>query len=112
MPTLQYIGSDQTGGSSGGPWWLNLTSDRVEIAAVDSSPITDPARGNGAPWINGVNSHKRCSQSGCPAGLVFTHEMGSPQFREQCRGHQRKRGRVPSVFQQRGVLSDALQPHP
>ncbi len=31
--------------------------------------------------INGVNSHKRCTQSGCPSGSVFTKEMGSPQFR-------------------------------
>ena len=76
----KFIGSDQTGGSSGGPWWLNYRGP-VEIAAVDSSPITDPAQGNSQPWINGVNSHKRCTAAGCPAGTVFLDEMGSPQFR-------------------------------
>jgi V8-like Glu-specific endopeptidase len=76
----KYIGNDMTGGSSGGPWWLNFVGG-VEIAPVDSSPITDPAQGAGAPWINGINSHKRCSQSGCPASSIFVDEMGSPQFR-------------------------------
>jgi V8-like Glu-specific endopeptidase len=76
----KYIGNDQTGGSSGGPWWLNFVG-QVEIPAVDSSPITDPAQGNTAPWINGVNSHKRCNQTGCPDASIFKDEMGSPQFR-------------------------------
>jgi hypothetical protein len=75
----KYIGSDQTGGSSGGPWWLNFRGP-VEIAAVDSSAITDPSQGNSAPLINGINSHKRCSAAGCPAGSLFMNEMGSPQF--------------------------------
>ena len=80
MQLSKYIGSDQTGGSSGGPWWLNFVG-QVEIAAVDASPITDPAQGNSAPWINGVNSHKRCTQAGCPDASIFKNEMGSPQFR-------------------------------
>jgi hypothetical protein len=75
----KYIGSDQNGGSSGGPWWLNFRGP-VEIAAVDSSPITDPAQGNSSPALNGVNSHKRCSSFGCIDGSMFIDEMGSPQF--------------------------------
>ncbi|MGH2400759.1 MAG: trypsin-like serine peptidase, partial [bacterium] len=77
----KYIGNDMTGGSSGGPWWINHTHSNVEIADTDGSALTDPAQGNTAPWINGVNSHKRCTTGGCPAGTVFTQEMGSPQFR-------------------------------
>jgi hypothetical protein len=74
----KYIGNDMTGGSSGGPWWLNVVSNLPEIAAVDSNAITDPAQGNTAPWINVVNSHKRCTQSGCPAVSIFIDEMRSP----------------------------------
>jgi V8-like Glu-specific endopeptidase len=81
----KYIGNDMTGGSSGGPWWLNMASRGglyPEYANTDGSDITDPWQGKGnAPLINGVNSHKRCTQSGCPAGSIFTQEMGSPQFR-------------------------------
>ena len=77
----KYIGSDQTGGSSGGPWWLNLRHPTAEVADTDGSDITDPAQGQCCPWINGVNSHKRCTTAGCPAGTVFTQEQGSPQFR-------------------------------
>jgi hypothetical protein len=76
----KYIGNDMTGGSSGGPWWFNLRGG-VEIAAVDASNETDPGQGGSAPYINGVNSHKRCTQAGCPAGSIFVDEMGSPQFR-------------------------------
>jgi len=80
----KYIGNDMTGGSSGGPWWLNFNEGGTEIAPVDASGVTDPNQSSStapAPWINGVNSHKRCTQSGCPAGSVFLDEMGSPQFR-------------------------------
>jgi V8-like Glu-specific endopeptidase len=77
----KYIGSDMTGGSSGGPWWFNMTHSNVEFADTDGSNLTDPFQGGGSPLINGVNSHKRCSQAGCPAGSIFTQEMGSPQFR-------------------------------
>lgn len=76
----KYIGNDMTGGSSGGPWWINHTHSGTEIADTDASQITDPGTGS-APWLNGVNSHKRCTASGCPVGTVFTQEMGSPQFR-------------------------------
>jgi len=77
----KYIGNDMTGGSSGGPWWLNHVHNNTELADTDGSSLTDPAQGQCCPWINGVNSHKRCTQSGCPAGSIFTQEMGSPQFR-------------------------------
>jgi V8-like Glu-specific endopeptidase len=78
----KYIGSDMTGGSSGGPWWLNQRSliNGGEAPAVDNSTLTDPGH-PGGPFINGVNSHRRCSQAGCPAASLFVDEMGSPQFR-------------------------------
>ena len=79
----KYIGSDQTGGSSGGPWWLNLKHPTAEVAGTtDNSDVTDPGQGQPSPWINGVNSHKRCTTGGCPAGTVFLEEQGSPQFRD------------------------------
>lgn len=76
----KYIGNDMTGGSSGGPWWLNLHHRTAEYADTDGSNTTDPFQTTFGPAINGVNSHKRCSQGGCPTGSVFTQEMGSPQF--------------------------------
>jgi V8-like Glu-specific endopeptidase len=80
----KYIGSDMTGGSSGGPWWINFAHPGAEHADTDGSSVTDPAQGIGnlAPYLNGVNSHSRCVPgSGCSAGSVFTQEMGSAQFR-------------------------------
>jgi len=81
----KYIGSDQTGGSSGGPWWLSLRhpDGSFERPDTDGSLDTDPfqAAAFPGPYINGVNSHKRCNAGGCPAGSIFTQEMGSPQFR-------------------------------
>jgi hypothetical protein len=74
----KYIGSDLTGGSSGGPWWIGHTHSGPEIGDTDGSNVTDP--GPSGPFINGVNSHKRCTSAGCVTGL-FTQEMGSPQFR-------------------------------
>lgn len=78
----KYIGSDMTGGASGGPWWINMVNHdaALEIADTDGSSITDPEQGlGGAPLLNGVNSHKRCAGN-CTSGL-FKEEMGSPQFR-------------------------------
>ena len=43
--------------------------------------LTDPSQGPASPFLNGINSHKRCTAAGCPPGTVFTQEMGSPQFR-------------------------------
>jgi V8-like Glu-specific endopeptidase len=83
----KYIGSDQTPGSSGGPWWISHRHPNaaLDYGDTDGSALTDPPSngvGNpsGGPYINGLNSHKRCNASGCPAGSVFTQEMGSPQF--------------------------------
>jgi hypothetical protein len=77
----KYIGNDMTEGSCGGPWWLNMRSSLQEYADTDGSPVTDPSQGGCCPWINGVNSHKRCTQFGYPSGSLFTQQMGSPQFR-------------------------------
>lgn len=76
----KYIGNDMTGGSSGGPWWLNVAHRVAEYPAIDGSDATDPFQALAGPAINGVNSHKRCSQPGCPSGSLFTQEMGSPEF--------------------------------
>ncbi len=80
----KYIGNDMTGGSSGGPWWISMVHNNLEYADTDGSNLTDPVQTAGfgkTPFINGVNSHKRCTQANCPAGSIFTQEMGSPQFR-------------------------------
>jgi hypothetical protein len=79
----KYIGSDMTGGSSGGPWWLSHRHPNIaiEVPDTDGQDTTDPGQGGG-PFINGVNSHKRCAGN-CnnpPAGGLFWQEMGSPQF--------------------------------
>jgi hypothetical protein len=83
----KYIGSDMTGGSSGGPWWISHRHPNAafDYGDSDGSALTDPPSfgvlaASGGPYINGVNSHKRCNAGGCPAGSVFTQEMGSPQF--------------------------------
>ena len=80
----KYIGSDLTGGSSGGGWFLSWRHPSAEYADTDDSWWTDPAGAQKGPFINGVNSHRRCvSNCGTPptttAG-VFWQEMGSPQF--------------------------------
>jgi V8-like Glu-specific endopeptidase len=83
----KYIGSDLNGGSSGGPWWISIRHPNAafDYGDTDGSGQTDPisfgvGAPGGGPYINGVNSHKRCNAAGCPAGSVFTQEMGSPQF--------------------------------
>jgi hypothetical protein len=72
------IGSDLTGGSSGGSWVLGWGG--AEFADSDGSGATDP----GANWVNGVNSHKRClvNCSSPPTDFmgVFWQEMSSPPF--------------------------------
>ncbi|EGV19324.1 trypsin-like serine peptidase [Thiocapsa marina] len=80
----KYIGSDLTGGSSGGGWFLSWRHPATEYPDTDGSVGTDPAGARNGPYINGVNSHRRCrSNCGSPptatAG-VFWQEMGSPQF--------------------------------
>ena len=75
----KIIGSDLTGGSSGGPWILGWAG--AEFADTDGSSATDP----GSNWVNGVNSHKRCSVNcNTPPTTttgVFWQEMTSPPFR-------------------------------
>lgn len=85
----KYIGSDMTGGSSGGPWWLSHRHPNaaIEVPDTDGRAETDPGQGGG-PYINGVNSHKRCAGN-CnnpPAGGLFWQEMGSPQFLSSANG--------------------------
>jgi hypothetical protein len=80
----KYIGSDMTGGSSGGGWFLSWRHPSAEYPDTDASSLTDPAGANNGPFLSGVNSHKRCrTNCGTPptdtAGL-FWQEMGSPQF--------------------------------
>jgi V8-like Glu-specific endopeptidase len=79
----KLIGSDLTGGSSGGGWFLSWKAPGFNVADTDGSGITDPANAGG-PHINGINSHKRCLQNcntppSSTAGL-FWQEMSSPQF--------------------------------
>jgi hypothetical protein len=81
----KYIGSDMTGGSSGGSWWLGIRHPVSEFPDVDGSSETDPFQGNASsPFANGLNSHKRCMGS-CftpptAGGGIFWAEMGSPDF--------------------------------
>lgn len=80
LQASKLIGSDLTGGSSGGPWILGWANIGAEVADTDGSSATDP----GSNWANGVNSHKRC-RTDCrtppiaTAG-VFWQEMSSPPF--------------------------------
>lgn len=81
----KYIGSDLTGGASGGGWFLSWRHPTTEFADTDSSEATDPAGAQNGPYLNGVNSHKRCrSHCGTPPSTtdgIFWQEMGSPVFR-------------------------------
>lgn len=85
-PASKVIGSDLTGGSSGGGWFLSWRAPGAEIADTDGNDNTDPAGGNNGPYINGVNSHKRCTGGTCmspptASAGVFWQEMSSPRFR-------------------------------
>jgi hypothetical protein len=77
------IGSDLTGGASGGGWFLAWRHPSYEIADTDGSGATDP--GGAGPYITGVNSHKRCAGGSCASppsasAGVFWQEMTSPPF--------------------------------
>jgi V8-like Glu-specific endopeptidase len=79
----KVVGNDLTGGSSGGGWFIGWRAPGAEVADTDGSNNTDP--GTAGPFINGVNSHKRCvTNCNTPptttAG-VFWQEMTSPPFR-------------------------------
>ncbi len=79
----KYIGSDMTGGSSGGPWWLGTRHNNAANNYADTDGVSYTGW-VGGPWINGVNSHKRCKTScGTPpssASGTYWQEMGSPRF--------------------------------
>ena len=70
----KYIGCDMTGGSSGGPWWLNIRgpNQSLEVPAVDGSSLTDPGH-PGGPYLNGVTSHRR---SGYVSEIAAAQFMG------------------------------------
>ncbi len=77
----KLIGSDLTGGSSGGSWILGWNNNSLEFADSDGNSATDP----GSNWVNGVNSHKRCRTT-CQSpptstNGVYWQEMSSPPFR-------------------------------
>lgn len=82
----KLIGSDLTGGSSGGSWVLGWHRSGHEIADTDGSMATDP----GSNWVNGVNSHKRClincQTPPTATNGVFWQEMSSPPFRNTSSG--------------------------
>jgi V8-like Glu-specific endopeptidase len=84
-PASKVIGSDLTGGSSGGGWFLSWRAPGGEVVDTDGNSATDPANTSG-PHINGVNSHKRCTGGSCASpptatAGVFWQEMTSPRFR-------------------------------
>lgn len=85
-PASKVIGSDLTGGSSGGGWFLSWRAPGAEVVDTDNNPNTDPAGANNGPFINGVNSHKRCTGGTCASpptasAGIFWQEMTSPRFR-------------------------------
>lgn len=79
----KYIGSDLTGGSSGGPWWLGTRHPNPALQYADTDGVIYTGWVNG-PFLNGVNSHKRCivDCSSPPSSTqgIFWQEMGSPPF--------------------------------
>ena len=83
----KIMGSDLTGGSSGGGWFLSWSHPSVNPANLVSNP-SDPSFPG--PYINGVNSHKRClvdcrTPPIATAG-VFWGEMSSPPFTNATQG--------------------------
>jgi hypothetical protein len=64
-----------------------MACSNTEYADTDGSNLTDPFQGHPPPLLNGINSHKRCIQAGCPVGSIVTQEMGSPQFRNSDSDH-------------------------
>ena len=86
-PFSKYMGNDSNGGSSGGPWWLSISHRTAEYADTDHLGTTDPpgsAGIPGGPYLNGVNTHKRCATNcGTPPTTttgVFWQELASSQF--------------------------------
>ena len=84
----KFIGSDMTGGASGGSWILGWSRAGQEFSDSDGRRATDP----GFNWVTGVNSHKRC-RSNCQSpptnsSGLFWQEMSSPPFRKSSAGDQ------------------------
>ncbi len=82
----KVMGNDMTGGSSGGPWVLGWSHPSAEVADTDGFSSTDPPGGVGFPFVNGVNSHKRCVTT-CQSpptttNGIFWQEMTSPPFED------------------------------
>lgn len=91
----KYIGNDMTSGAQGGPWWMSVKHKGANAEYNDTDggayPTDPPGCGTidnpcvpGGPYLNGLNSHKRCLHD-CwkpvaTAGIFF-QEFGSPQFR-------------------------------
>ncbi len=80
----KYIGSDMTGGSSGGPWWFGSLHPNSAYNYADTDGVFFTGWVGGGPYIAGLNSHKRCLVN-CtvpPSSTegTFWQEMGSPVF--------------------------------
>jgi V8-like Glu-specific endopeptidase len=94
----KIIGSDLTGGSSGGPWILGWTGGLAETPDTDASGATDP----GNNWVNGVNSHKRClvncNTPPTTTNGVFWQEMTSPPFRNTTTDNDESEDVIASCF--------------
>jgi hypothetical protein len=79
----KIAGNDLTKGASGGGWFLGWRAPSAEVPDTDGSNATDP--GTAGPFLNGVNSHKRCAVTcNYPPAVnngVFWQELSSPPFR-------------------------------
>lgn len=99
----KLMGNDMTGGSSGGPWILGFNHPTAEFPDTDGSIATDP----GGNWVNGVNSHKRCSGncSSPPTTTtgVFWQEMSSPPFRNTANDNDESEDNFAVCFNNGGV---------
>ena len=90
-PVSSFIGSDLTGGSNGGPWFIGFGHRTAEYARFTNSG-TDFGTGVGGspgffvPWLYGLNATRRCEGTGCatypPTATdgPYWDEMGSPAF--------------------------------
>jgi hypothetical protein len=81
----KYIGSDLTTGADGGGWFLSWRHPWTELPDTDNNRFTDPGGAMNGPFLNGLNSHRRCRMNcnnppSAGAG-EFWQEMGSPVFR-------------------------------
>jgi len=81
----KLMGNDMTGGASGGSWVIGLAHRNSEYVDTDGFSATDPGAFQ-FPWVNGVNSHKRClvtcASPPTATNGVFWQEMSSPPFEQ------------------------------